>query len=50
MDSLRIEESWYRFNKLCESEDLRNNIAENAFIEFNRQYDPLVWCQRLVDN
>ena len=44
------EEGWYQaLYKLCSSSKLRKTIAENAYAEFSRQYDPLVWARRLVE-
>jgi len=43
------EEGWYQaLFKLCSSRELRETIAENAYNEFERQYDPLIWARRLV--
>ena len=44
------EEGWYHsLSKLCNSGSLRSFIAEHAYNEFNRQYNPLAWARRFAN-
>lgn len=42
-------QGWYSaIKKLIESVDLRTEMAERAYLEFQKQYDPYTWAESLV--